>query len=94
MEGWDEELESYIEHDEVVLWFEHDLFDQLLLMRQLDWCGRQDIGDRRLSLICIGEYPGVPDFIGLGQMTPDQLASLSAQREPLTRGQIALGQSV
>lgn len=93
MEGWDEGLESYVEHDEVVLWFEHDLFDQLLHMRQLDWFGRQDTGNRRLSLICIGEYPGVPDFIGLGQLTPEQLASLSAQREPLTRGQIALGRS-
>lgn len=74
-ERWDEWLESFADYDEVVLWFEHDLFDQLLLIRQLDWFGRRDLGGSKLSLICIGEFDGVPDFIGLGQLTPEQLAS-------------------
>ncbi len=30
-------LESFRDHDEVVFWFEHDLFDQLLLIRHLWW---------------------------------------------------------
>ncbi len=30
-------LESYARFDEVVFWFEHDLFDQLLLIRHLWW---------------------------------------------------------
>jgi hypothetical protein len=90
-ERWDAGLASFAEHDEIVLWFEHDLFDQLLLIRQLDWFGRQDWGGQRLSLICIGEYPGVADFVGLGQLTPDQLAALFERREPLTRSQLEVG---
>jgi len=33
----DAALESFRDHDEVVFWFEHDLFDQLLLVRHLWW---------------------------------------------------------
>ena len=33
---WDHTLEEAGAYDEVVLWFEHDLFDQLLLIRTLD----------------------------------------------------------
>lgn len=92
-EKWDEGLESFADHDEIVLWFEHDLFDQLLLIRQLDWFGRRELGERRLSLICIGEFPGVPNFVGLGQLTPEQLASLFGTRETVTKRQVELGRS-
>lgn len=88
--GWERGLEAYPEYDEVVLWFEHDLFDQLLLIRHLDWFARRELGDTRLWLICIGEYPGVERFIGLGQLTPDQLASLLGTRQPVTHRQIEL----
>ena len=30
-------LEPYQDHEEVVFWFEHDLLDQLLLIRHLWW---------------------------------------------------------
>jgi hypothetical protein len=33
----DAALESFRDHDEVIFWFEHDLFDQLLLVRHLWW---------------------------------------------------------
>ena len=65
----DAALETYGDYDEVVFWFEHDLYDQLLLIRHLCWLSR--LADRRgtrFSLICIGEFPGVPDFVGLGQL--------------------------
>ena len=29
LEGWEAKLEAFADYDEVVLWFEHDLFDQL-----------------------------------------------------------------
>jgi hypothetical protein len=91
-EEWDERLESFVDHDEVVLWFEHDLF-QLLLIRQLHWFGHRDMASRRLSLTCVGEYPGVADFVGLGQLTPRQLASLFNGRESVTNHQLELGRS-
>ena len=36
----DAALESYGDYDEVVFWFEHDLYDQLLLIRHLCWLSR------------------------------------------------------
>ena len=79
--------------DEVVLWFEHDLFDQLLLIRTLDLIGRlSDLSavNRRVSLICIDRFPGVDRFIGLGQLDAAQLQSLYPSRQPVTSDQIAV----
>ena len=85
-------------YDELVLWFEHDLFDQLLLIRTLDLIGGPDTSDSRstheapknVSLICIGEFPGVDRFVGLGQLNADQLASLLPRRTPVTAQQFTL----
>ena len=91
LEVWDGKLEAYGDYDEVVLWFEHDLFDQLLLVRHLEWFSRQPPGRTALSLICIGEFPGFEPFHGLGQLNPEQLTSLLGTREPVSPEQIALG---
>jgi RNA polymerase sigma factor (sigma-70 family) len=91
--AWDERLASFGEYDEVVLWFEHDLFDQLILIRHLDWFARRELGRTSLSLICIGEFPGVEGFAGLGQLSPDQLASLLGTRQRVTVRQTELGRA-
>jgi hypothetical protein len=98
---FDEALERLVEadavlerargEDEVVFWFEHDLFDQLLLVRLLAWFAREGAGRARLTLICIGEYPGMSRFDGLGQLSPAQLAGLFPSREPVSDRQLALG---
>ena len=71
-------------YDEVVLWFEHDLFDQLLLIRTLTLLSTQKAN---VTMICVGEFPGVDRFIGLGQLTAAQLASLYPARQPVTAAQ-------
>jgi hypothetical protein len=87
----DEQLARHSEYDEVVFWFEHDLFDQLLLIRHLDWISTQ-AGDRSVfRLICVGEFPGRPDFAGLGELRPDELATLFPARQPITDAHVALG---
>ena len=91
LEAWDAKLDAFGDYDEVVLWFEHDLFDQLLLVRHLDWFSRRSLGRTALSLICIGEFPGFEPFHGLGQLNPEQLTSLLGTREPVSAAQIALG---
>ncbi len=90
---WDHALEGYPDFDEVVLWFEHDLFDQLILVRHLDWFARRDLGGTQLCLICIGHYPGVEPFHGLGQLSPDQLASLVGTRQRVTPLQTELARA-
>ena len=88
---WDSAIDRYPEHDEVVIWCEHDLFDQLLLIRHLAWFAERDLGRTGLSLICIGEWPGRPHFKGLGELAPSDLASLLGTRERVTQRQLALG---
>lgn len=85
----DRELEDSARYDEVVLWFEHDLFDQLLLIRLLDWYSGS-ARPSRLSLICIGEFPGVVPFKGLGQLRPDQLAPLMDIRRTVDADEMEL----
>jgi hypothetical protein len=76
-------LQSAPEHDEVVLWFEHDLYDQLQLIQLLDWFAR--IPARRLSLVCEAEY--------LGTMPPRRAAELFAQRKNVDAVQLEQGQA-
>ena len=80
-------LDSIPEHDEVVLWFEHDLFCQINLIYLLDRLSQRPSGATRLSLICIGEFPGIDDFRGLGQLTGEQLASLFDGRHEISESE-------
>jgi hypothetical protein len=43
-----------------------------------------------MALICIGSFPGVERFVGLGQLTPEQLRSLWGTERPVTRAQMDL----
>ena len=63
------------EHDEIVLWFEHDLYDQLQLIQVLD--GLAALRGPPISLVCEAEY--------LGNMAPERAAELFGLRNPLTR---------
>ncbi len=78
-------LQNCSEHGETILWFEHDLFCQINLIYLLDWFSNQSRDKNKLSLICIGVFPGVEDFRGLGQLTGEQLASLFDDRHQVTQ---------
>jgi hypothetical protein len=87
---WDRKVDEASNYDEVVLWFEHDLFDQLNLIRLLALLSERPLVGTRLSLVCIGEYPGIEPFHGLGQLAPEQLAALFEERVPVSRAQIEI----
>ena len=70
-------------YEELVLWFEHDLFDQLNLVQLLTWLDGHVAATKPVSLICIGEFPGRPDFKGLGELTIQELAPLVDTRQPV-----------
>ena len=67
------------EHDEIVLWFEHDLYDQLQLIQVLD--GLAELKGPPISLVCEAEY--------LGTMEPARAAELFALRNPVVRRHLA-----
>jgi hypothetical protein len=90
--AWDAAIADYVNHDEVVLWFEHDLFDQLLLIRHLNWFSGRDPAPARLTLICIDSFPGIEPFHGLGQLSALQLESLLPTRRDVTPDQVSLAQ--
>ena len=87
LEERENKLASFADHEEVVLWFEHDLFCQINLLYLLHWFSRCRLGHTRLSLVCIDRFPGMTDFRGLGQLSAEQLDSLFPDRkaiEPVT----------
>lgn len=79
-------------HDRVVLWFEHDSHDQLLLARCL--ARFADARPPQLELICIDAFPGGHRFRGLGQLPPEALRLLWTRRTPVTPAQCALGMAI
>jgi len=79
----DATLDSFGEHDEVVLWFEHDLYDQLQLVQILDRFEGRDLGTTRLTLVCADEY--------LGTLEPDRLRTMYRERREVSKEWLDLG---
>ncbi len=79
-------LSGFRAYAEVVLWFEHDVYDQLQLLQVLDWFSAVDTGPVRLSLINPGEF--------LGMQSPQRLRDLFAARRAVTPEVLALAAAV
>ena len=69
----------------IVLWFDACLFDQSMLVHILACLHHQGI--RKVELLCVDAFPGIVPFNGLGQLQPDQLASLYDNRRAVTDAQ-------
>jgi hypothetical protein len=93
LKACDDALAAFSRHEEVVIWLDHRLSDQLILIKVLDWFSRQDLGGVKLSLICIGRYPGRDHFVGLGELTADQLAALADTRVAVADAQFRTAQA-
>jgi DNA-binding transcriptional MerR regulator len=72
-------LEALGDGLQVVLWFEHDLYDQLQL---LDVLALAHTEEATPELIVIGSFPGKPSFAGLGELTASELETLWPSRRP------------
>jgi len=93
----DAALEDFGRHEEVVLWFEHDLYDQLQLLQLLDFFAGRDIGSKgskggkggmggiRLSLVGVGEY--------LAPAGPRRLRELFPERREVSAEQLRIGRA-
>jgi hypothetical protein len=89
----DQALSEATEQDEIVLWFEHDLFDQIILIQLLDWFQAQDVEPSKLSLISIGQHPEVPRFTGFGNLSAAQLKELFPKKVAMSEQQMTEGSS-
>ncbi len=85
--AWDRGVDEAATADELILWFEHDLFDQLALIRLLSRLARRGL-PKTLTIVSIDRHPEVPNFLGFGQLKPEQLAELWPRRTPLSRDAI------
>ena len=77
-------------YDELVLWFEHDVFDQLNLIQVLDWIRHHVPAEKPVSLVSIDAFPGHPAFKGLGELSPGDMPGLLAGRRPVNDQQFEL----
>jgi hypothetical protein len=84
---YDRSLDEAAAAEELILWFEHDLFDQLALCRILSRLARRGL-PQTLTIVSIDRHPEVPNFLGFGQLQPEQLAELWPRRTPLSRDAI------
>ena len=93
--GWgsaDEIHRAFIQRDDmlrasslyrkVILWFEHDLYDQLQILQILDWFAEHGAADTELSIICTDQY--------LGMQTPSEIPGLLQYEEIVSNSQLTL----
>ena len=90
MRRWRQVIAEHDAYDELVLWFEHDLFDQLNLIQLMSFVRARVPGAKPVSLISIDSFPGRATFRGLGELEPHELASLFPTRTPVTAAQYDL----
>jgi hypothetical protein len=76
-------LDALVRGDEVVLWFEHDLYDQLQLV---DALGLAHGADRAPELIVVDSY--------FGELSAHELQALWPTRTPATHGALCTAASV
>ena len=80
----DKKLNDYQFYNKVVLWFEHDLYDQLQLIQLISWFAIQDLKTIELSLICTNNY--------LGESSPQQIKKLLQYETSITDEHFKLAQ--
>ena len=89
---WRQVIDDHESRDELILWFEHDLFDQLNLIQLLSWIRRRPAAKKPMTLVSVGSFPGHPRFKGLGELSPDELASLFDTRRPIRNAEYTLAE--
>jgi hypothetical protein len=80
-----QKLAEAASYERIVLWFDACLFDQSMFAHILACLTPKRI--REVELLCIDRFPGIEPFHGIGQLQPEQLASLYHCRRPVTEEQ-------
>ncbi len=75
----------------VVLWFEHDLYDQLQLLDALALAHEAEVAP---ELIVVGGYPVRQRFTGLGELTASELETLWPSRVAASPDALAVASAI
>jgi len=79
-------LRALRDNGEVVLWFEHDLYDQLQLLDVLALAHEAGVPPQ---LVVVDSFPGRPGFRGLGELTAAELETLWPERRRIGEAALA-----
>jgi hypothetical protein len=85
-------LEDATHYGLLVLWFDACLFDQSMLCHILSCMPVP--GMEKADLLCIDAFPGIKPYHGLGQLSPEQLASVYDRRQSLNTDQFRFAERV
>ena len=83
-------LNAVDRYERVVLWAEHDSYDQMMLIRVLALYASAR-RPRVFELLELNDFPGSSRFIGVGQLPPEALRLLWPTRQPVTPEQLTFG---
>jgi len=78
----DDILKSSHQYEKIILWFEHDLYDQLQILQILDWFNLNTNPNIALSLICTDQY--------LGMLSPTQMKEMVKFEKIISAQQLTL----
>jgi hypothetical protein len=81
-------------YERVMLWFEHDSYDQLTFARLLAFFQEPDNRPQELNFVSITGFPGTEIFNGLGQLPPEALRMLWQKFSLVSDEQLRLGTKV
>ncbi|MBD3391003.1 MAG: hypothetical protein GF418_03045 [Chitinivibrionales bacterium] len=85
-------LKAAADYKTITLWFDACLFDQAMLAHLLTCMDHAGITNA--GLVCIDAFPGIEPYHGVGQLTPEQLASAREGRCPVSDEQFAFAKQV
>ena len=74
--------------EEIVLWFEYDLFCQINMIAVISWLKRYRKG-RKISLVCSGEINGSSKKFGLSELSEKQIKEHYKNKVELTQDDIS-----
>ncbi len=78
---------NHKQQDQIILWFEYDLFCQINMLAVLSWL-KTYRRDAEISLVCSGDEDETDKLYGLNELSDEQLLDLYENRKVLSRSDI------
>ncbi|MDF0718217.1 DUF1835 domain-containing protein [Muricauda sp. 334s03] len=78
---------NHKQQDQIVLWFEYDLFCQINMLAVISWL-KQHRRHAEISLVCSGKVEGSTKLYGLNELNDDRLMELYETRKVLSQDDI------